>query len=252
MADEQQTETTEKPKRAPRSAASKTTEEPKLNIYQRIAAIATEVGVLEPTNNGGGVPFKFRGIDATVAHLTPLFNKYQVFAAPKVLNHLVLERAAGNRVVKTTQVEVEFTFYGPDGDSVVVVTPGLADDFGDRSTAQAMSVAYRTALLQTFHIAAFGVEPEVSGQEVINGRDAAMSAKVQAAAQASSGAAAPQNQAQAKAQGELIEAIKTAAAAKNMGPQDLNELGNRITGQTPDVWFNDPASLDKILQEISK
>jgi hypothetical protein len=242
------TDATEEKPKAPRSRATKTEDAPTKNIYQRMAAIASEVGVLEATKSDqGGVPFKFRGIDATVAHLTPLMNKYEVFAAPRVLSHVVTERPLNNgKLVKTTQLEVEFTFYGPEGDSVVAVTPGLADDFGDRSTAQAMSVAYRTALLQTFHIAAFGVEPEASGQAVINERDAAANAKIQNAANRQAPAA------QAPATGQLIEAIKAAAAQKGMGPQDLNALGDRITGTTADVWFNDPAALDKILQEISK
>src|SRR5690606_3994165 len=68
-------------------------------------------------------------------------------------------------------VLVEYTFYAPDGSSVVVVTPGLADDFADRSTAQAMSVAYRVALLQLFHLPTHSKEPEETGEETMKQRE---------------------------------------------------------------------------------
>ena len=65
-----------------RTAAAKA-KEPELNIFQRINAISLEAGALAPESKGG-VPFAFRGIDGTVAHLTPFLHKYGVFAAPKV------------------------------------------------------------------------------------------------------------------------------------------------------------------------
>ena len=91
-----------------RTAAAKA-KEPELNIFQRINAISLEAGALAPESKGG-VPFAFRGIDGTVAHLTPFLHKYGVFAAPKVLEAKVREREVGSRVVKKTEVVVEYTF----------------------------------------------------------------------------------------------------------------------------------------------
>lgn len=225
-------------------------ESPDLNIYQRILAIAKEVGVLAPERTGG-VPFAFRGIDATVSKLTPLLNKYQVFFAPTQVQHEVDTRDAANKVLSKAKIVVHYRAYGPQGDYIDFQVPGQADDFADRSTAQAMSVAFRILLLQTFHIAAFGNE-EAASEEVKNTREAAGVAKVEAArgAQAQS---APQS---APAQGDPAEnmrkAILAAAGAKGWDGAKINEFIDGVTGVGRDAWWNNPDLLNKALLEIHK
>ena len=239
------------------TARAKKAEEPSLNIYQRIAAISREAGALAPEAKGG-VPFAFRGIDGTVAHLDPFLNKYEVIAVPELMEHTVSEREiinpqTGNpngKLVKTTQVVVKYRFFGPDGDSVEATTAGLADDFGDRSTAQAMSVALRIALLQTFHLPTHSKEPEESGQEVMNARDGAGQAapaapKAVATAQAKAvAAAAPAGnvtklQSEAKALGKAL--------GKPQG--ELNALLGEHAGDSKDP-FNDPAVMTKVVAAL--
>lgn len=232
------------------AAAKKAAEVPaEMNIYQRINAISQEAGALAPESKNG-VPFAFRGIDGTVAHLTPFMHKYGVFAAPRVLSHVVTEREAGNRVVKTTQLEVEFTFYGPDGSSVTTVTGGLADDFGDRSTAQAASVAYRIALLQLFHLPTHTKEPEETGQEVINARDTGQTSAPRGpnavekakAATAPAGAGVSELQQKAKALGRKVG--KT--------PAELNAKGAELSGGKEQAeWFNDPFIMEQIVDWLT-
>lgn len=236
---------------------AKKAEEPSLNIYQRINAISKEAGALAPESKGG-VPFAFRGIDGTVAHLTPFLHKYEVIAVPKVISSIITEREILNpqtgtpngKLVKTTQLEVEYTFFGPDGDSVVAVTAGLADDFGDRSTAQAMSVAFRLALLQTFHLPTHTKEPEESGQDVINEREnptassASKAPKAVAAAQkAAAGGAAPAGVSLVQLQG------KAKALGQKLGKstEELNKLGSEVgTGD----WFNDAGAMTKLVKVL--
>jgi len=227
----------------------------KLNIFQRIARIAAEAGALAPESKGG-VPFAFRGVDGTVAHLSPLLNKYQVFPAPRVLEQEVTERYPNERqVVKTTKLLVEYTFYGPDGDSVTTVAAGLADDFADRSTAQAMSVAYRIALLQLFHLPTHTKDPEETGQEVLNGNSANAPtgngnptvAKAQAArAQAPVGAPAAQSPID-----RLRAMAKVAAGKAGLSGSELNALGNEISGKPVEEWWNDEATFDAIIQKLT-
>lgn len=241
------TETTEKKPAARAAAKSK---EPEMNIFQRINAISQEAGALAPESKGG-VPFAFRGIDGTVAHLTPFLHKYGVFNTSKVLSHVVTEREAGSRVVKTTQVEVEFEFFAPDGSSVTMVTPGLADDFADRSSAQAMSVAYRIALLQLFHLPTHSKEPEESGQEVMEGRAAAAprSAPAVEKAKAASAPAAP------AASGVTINKLQAEAKALGRslgkGPEELNALGLAVADEIGSKdWFNDPLAMGEIVKRL--
>lgn len=227
-----------------------------LTIFERINLISKEAGALAPESKGG-VPFAFRGIDGTVAHLSYFLNKYGVFAAPKVASHEVTERevpgAGGKpsgRAVKTTRLEVEYTFYGPAGDSITVTTPGLADDFADRSSAQAMSVAYRIALLQLFHLPTHSREPEEAGEETMRARAAAASgpapvagpAVAQRAAAAKAGPPAQANLAQLQGQAKAL------GSNLGKGPDDLNALGAEVSGGAePGVWFNDAAVMSKLV-----
>lgn len=245
------TETVAEKKRA---AAIKVAEEQPLTIYQRIAAITREAGALAPEAKGG-VPFAFRGIDGTVAHLTPFLNKYEVFLAPVVQSHIVTPNAVGNRTVKTTEVEVTYGVYGPDGKSDIEITvPGLADDFADRSTAQAMSVAYRIALLQLFHLPTHSKEPEETGQEVVNGTAQAASAPRQAkAVETAKAAAAPAAPAPAAATplAKLQGEAKALGKALKLESADLNKMGAELSGGLPvEEWFKDQAVMSSIVEQL--
>ena len=144
-----------------------------LNIYQIIAKISEEAGALAPTKaDGSGLAFAFRGVDAVVAHLTPFLNKYGVIIVPEVLDRETTARELVNRdgtlngkAITQTDLRTAFTFYAPDGSNVTATTHGLAQDYADRSAAQAQSVAFRVALLQTFHLPTHDKEPEVAGEE---------------------------------------------------------------------------------------
>lgn len=242
MAETAEKKTTTRAKAAPKA------EEPEMNIFQRINAISQEAGALAPESKGG-VPFAFRGIDGTVAHLTPFLHKYGVFNTSNVISHLVTEREVGNRVVKTTQVEVEFEFFAPDGSSVKMTTPGLADDFADRSSAQAMSVAYRIALLQLFHLPTHSREPEETGQDVMDNRGAAGNPAPKAVATAQAKAQ------QAAASGESLLKLQTEAKALgrklNKGPDDLNAMGTAIGDEmSAKDWFNDAGAMAELVKRL--
>lgn len=237
------TEATEK-KATPRA---KKAEEVELNIFQRINAISQEAGALAPEAKGG-VPFAFRGIDGTVAHLTPFLHKYGVFNTSRVLSHIITEREQGNRVVKTAQVEVQFEFFAPDGSSVTMITPGLADDYADRASAQAMSVAYRIALLQLFHLPTHTKEPEETGQAVMDGAGSAPAApKAVAAANRAAGGGAGTSAAGALT--KLQSEAKALGRKLGKGSEDLNALGAELSGGSAD-WFGNAAVMTKLVEAL--
>lgn len=216
-------------------------------VFQRVIDITRNMTVLEPEKApGGGIAFKYRGVDATVAHVTPLLNEHGVFIAPTDVEHIVSENILpNNKTVKTSQVITTFTVYGAGGDSFTVQTAGLADDFSDRSAAQAQSVAYRVMLLQLFHIPASGKDPEQTGQEVEDGRTAT-AARGPKAVETAKGASAPA--------GVNITALQSKAKALgkelNKGPDDLNALGEKHKGEVDD-WFNNAAVMTEIVNELT-
>lgn len=236
-------------------AAATAAKKDERTVYQRIVDITKAMTVLEPQRSpGGGISFAYRGVDATVAHVTPLLNEHGVFIFPSESQTIVHERDpdARGRVVKTTEVTVTYTVAGANGDSFTMQTSGLADDFADRSTAQAQSVAYRVALLQLFHIPASGKDPEETGQAVEDARAQGGSAPrsapaVEKAKTKAAGGAAPAGVPIAKLQAEAK------ALGKKLGkqPDDLNTLGSKLAEEA-DVsdWFSDAGVMSKLVAAL--
>jgi hypothetical protein len=211
-----------------------------LNIYQRISLISKEAGALEAKKGGSGVPFPFRGIDSTINHLSPYLQKYGVIFVPTVVQHQVEHVDDGKRTVTWSDVVTSYTFYAPDGSNVVATTPGIAMDYADRSTAQAMSVSLRIALLQTFGLPTQTKEPEETGQETLAGASSA-SGPTRAQAQIAK-AKEPEVDPLDKARLD----VRKAGAAKGLSPSQINEVGQKID---PD-FFSKVDALVKVKEAI--
>ena len=63
------------------------------------------------------------------------------------------------------RVKVTYTFIGANGDAIKATVVGEAMDSGDKATAKAMSVAFRTALLQSLALPTDEVDPDASSYE---------------------------------------------------------------------------------------
>ena len=211
----------------PKTAARKTrtaTASKAPNIFELITLISREAGALEKTKEAGsGVPFPFRGIDGTINHLAPFLTKYGVVMVPEVLEEEITGReVGGNKFITQTRVKTKFTFYAPDGSHVSAVTTGLAQDYADRSTAQAQSVALRVALLQTFFLPTQTIEPEAMGEQV--------------QAEIAKTPAAP------TAPAETIDSLRTEISEliAGKGETDIGEYANArmeaITGRPAETW----------------
>lgn len=213
-------------------------------IYGLISTISKEAGALEPTSKAG-LPFPFRGVDGVVNHVSSLMQKYGVIVVPTVIEHTVVPREVGNRVVKTTMVTTTFTFYAPDGSFIQATTAGLADDFGDRSTAQAQSVAFRIALLQTFTLPTQSPEPEQTGQAVDDELSKIPVAQVTKPVK-------PPTATEVKIE-ETRAKITKYIGAKILEGEDVNKIGDEVSGgKARRVWTNSAPDMAKLLVEIEK
>jgi hypothetical protein len=63
------------------------------------------------------------------------------------------------------KVMVRYTFHAPDGSSLETIVPAESFDSGDKATAKAMSVAFRTCLLQTLCLPTDDVDPDATSYE---------------------------------------------------------------------------------------
>lgn len=106
--------------------------------------------------------FLYRGIDAIVNAVGPLFRKHGVLCLPKVLKASIRGANTDRGAAVVAVVRVRYTFHGPDGSKLKLVVPGEAMDVGDKALNKAMSVAWRTALIQALAIPTGEPDPDAN------------------------------------------------------------------------------------------
>lgn len=139
------------------------------NVIEAILAVMRDVRAVGKDGENKEQGFNFRGIDGTVNALGPAMRKHGLVVLPRLVrkeHEQVTTR--NNRTMNSVHVEVEYHFYGPGGvqDTVVAVTSGESFDSGDKGTAKAMSVAFRTALLQGFALPTQERDPDEDSHEL--------------------------------------------------------------------------------------
>lgn len=121
-----------------------------MTVYEALADVMRDVGHVSKDQRNAQQGFNFRGIDAVVNAVGPALRKHGVIVVPKLrtIDRSTVEIGQKRTLMGYVIVTVRYTFYGPEGDSIVTETPGEAMDSGDKAVSKAMSVAFRTALLQ--------------------------------------------------------------------------------------------------------
>ncbi|MGJ9487086.1 ERF family protein [Actinotignum sp. GS-2025e] len=131
--------------------------------------VMRDVGAVGKNERNQRFQFNFRGIDAVINAVSPAFRKHGVVAVPSVVNREIRETVATEgRKVCNIYLTVDYTFYGPAGDSLTARVASESFDYGDKATAKAMSVAYRTALLQVLCLPTSEDDPDTKNYERAN------------------------------------------------------------------------------------
>lgn len=111
--------------------------------------------------------FNFRGIDAVMNAVGPAIREAGGFISPTVLdktNEIVPSRNGGN--LSVVRLTVQYAVYGSEGEPITGVVVAEAFDSGDKATAKAMSVAYRTFLLQLLCLPTDEPDPDSHSYEI--------------------------------------------------------------------------------------
>lgn len=148
-----------------------------------LTRIKEAVGAVGKDDRNASQGFNFRGVDAVVNAVAPHLIEAGVSVLPNVrtYDYGSVEVGKSRTPMGHARVVVEYTFVGPDGDTLVCSAPGEAMDSGDKATAKAMSVAYRTALLQALTLPTTEMDPDaVSYQRTDNAALTTAIARVQA------------------------------------------------------------------------
>ena len=159
-------------------------------VVQALSLVMADIGAVAKSGVNQQQKFYFRGVDAVVNAASPAFRRRGVVVIPTLLEKSrTSSQTKSGSTLNVVEVTVKYTFHGPAGDSVCAVVAAEAFDSGDKATAKAMSVAFRTALLQTLALPTDEADPDEDNYDHV----------VQTAAPAAGAgqaAAAPPSQAQ--------------------------------------------------------
>ena len=119
-----------------------------LKVQADLEAIGKNKRVTE-----GPAKFNFRGVDDVMNALHAPMAEHGLICVPQVQERIPEARATrSGGVMNVLHLRVRFTFYAADGSSFFCETWGEGQDAGDKATGKAHSMAYKSALLQAFHI----------------------------------------------------------------------------------------------------
>lgn len=130
-------------------------------IYAALAAVMADVDHVSKRDRNEHQRFLFRGIDAVVNAVGPVLRQHQVVVVPNV-EHVSYDTVATSTGKPATACRVlaTYTFYAPDGSSIDTRVAAEAWDAGDKAAPKAMSVAFRTALLQALALPTDEPDPD--------------------------------------------------------------------------------------------
>lgn len=138
-----------------------------LSIVERLISVMEDVGAIRKGERNTSQNFNFRGIDSVVNAVSPALRKHGLVVFPDVLSYEygVVEVGGKRTPMGHAKVTVRYTFYSLEGESLAAVTVAEAMDSGDKATAKAMSVAFRTALLQALSLPTDEPDPDETTYE---------------------------------------------------------------------------------------
>lgn len=134
-----------------------------------LCKVKADVGAVAKKDRNDQQKFLFRGVDAVVNAVSPALITHGITVVPRVLSERreVVNTSSG-KSMNYVAVNIEYTYYGPAGDSIVGSALGAAFDSGDKAEPKAMSVAYRVFLLQSLSLPTD--EPDVDSESHEMGR----------------------------------------------------------------------------------
>ena len=147
--------------------------ENKLPIAQALSEVMKAVGAIAKKDKNTAQGFNFRGIDSVVNAVSPALQKFGVVVVPSVeeYDYQTVEIGRNRTAMGHVRVKVTYTFIGVNGDTIKATVVGEAMDSGDKATAKAMSVAFRTALLQSLSLPTDEVDPDAHSYERSSAND---------------------------------------------------------------------------------
>ena len=116
--------------------------------------------------------YQFRGIDAVLNTLAPIFAEHGLILMPAVVESEIRTiQTTNGKPMNHCKVKMEFTFYDAHGDEVTKPFHGEGMDRGDKSLNKACTAAYKYFLFETFTIPVEGTPDADSESHEVSGVD---------------------------------------------------------------------------------
>src|SRR5699024_950057 len=133
--------------------ATKMAAVPTPSVHEALSAVMAAVGAVGKEGRNTQQNFNFRGIDAVVNAVGPALRTHGVVTLPVVEDAQYDSITTRNgALMRQCTLRIRWRFVGPGGDHLDAVVMSESMDAGDKATAKAHSVSYRTALLQVLCI----------------------------------------------------------------------------------------------------
>lgn len=119
------------------------------SIYTALSAVMADVTAIAK-GDSSGQGYTFRGIDKVLTAVAPALRRHGVIVVPVVegCEHTLVEVGQRRTQMTSCRITVTYRWFGPGGDSVDARVVAEAADSSDKATTKAMSIAFRTCLLQ--------------------------------------------------------------------------------------------------------
>lgn len=135
-------------------------------VQQAWAAVMADVRALGKDQVNSHQRFNFRGVDDVMNAVGPAMRTHGVFVVPTAVDLRTRDaQTSQGKAAHETMVVVSYAIYGPAGDSMPGAAAGESLDSGDKATPKAMSVAYRTFLLQALCLPTHETDPDAQTYE---------------------------------------------------------------------------------------
>lgn len=135
-------------------------------VHEAFAALQRDVVMIPKTQRNNDAGFDFRGVDDVMDAIGPAQRRHGLFILQRVIKWTSERYRTTEGVgMKAVEVEVEFTIYGPMGDTIAGSAVGDAADRADRALAAAQSVAYRTFLLTGTSMPTRQTDPDMANHK---------------------------------------------------------------------------------------
>lgn len=144
-------------------------EAPPSQIYAALAAVMKDCDHVAKRDVNQHQRFHFRGIDAVVNAVGPVLRKHKVIVTPNI-EHVTYDtvQTSTGKPATACRVLATYSFHAEDGSSIDTRVAAEAWDAGDKAAPKAMSVAFRTALLQALALPTDEPDPDSQTYERAN------------------------------------------------------------------------------------